>query len=80
MTSWQYGYVKFHTDQTGRKAKIFFQGKPAQRYQGDEADLLAILNSLGAEGWEAISHTYDQSAEGVEDEQWMSILLKRRQE
>ena len=77
MPTWEYGYLKFHTDDDGRKAKLFFEGEQAKRYDGEEADLLAILNSLGQDGWDAISHTYDQSVEGVEEQQWMSILLKR---
>lgn len=78
MTAWEYGYLKFHTEESGRKAKLFFEGKEAKHYQGEQADLLSILNELGGRGWEAISHTYDFPSHGAEeDEQWMSILLKR---
>lgn len=78
MTSWQYAYLKFHTGDDGRQAKLFFADQPAVHYQGDEADLLKILDRLGQDGWEAISHTYDPPASGPGDPlQWMSILLKR---
>lgn len=74
---WEYGYLKFHTGDNGRKAKLFFAGEEAQRFSGDEADLLKLLNDLGSKGWQAFSHTYDFEFNGSEDEQWMSLLLKR---
>lgn len=74
---WEYGYLKFHTGPASRKAKLFFEGQEAARYGGDEADLLKILNDLGRQGWEAFSHTYDFDFDSQDDEQWMSILLKR---
>jgi hypothetical protein len=78
MNTWQYAYLKFHTDESGRQAKLFFAGQPAVHYQGDEADLLKILDRLGADGWEAVSHTYDPPGSVSGDAlQWMSILLKR---
>ena len=78
MTTWEYGYLKFHTDDSKRQAKLFFEGEEAKRYEGDQADLLSILNELGGRGWEAISHTYDFPSHGGEEaEQWMSILLMR---
>ncbi|MDX1601225.1 MAG: hypothetical protein R3191_06915 [Anaerolineales bacterium] len=76
-TQWEYGYLKFHTGTDGRKAKLFFAGEEAQHFSGDDADLLKILQDLGRDGWEAFSHTYDFDLEGHEDEQWMSLLLKR---
>ncbi len=75
--TWEYGYLKFHTGPDGRKAKLFFEGQEADRFAGDDADLLKILNDLGRQGWEAFSHTYDFDWNSHEDEQWMSILLKR---
>lgn len=76
-TVWEYGYLKFHTGEDGRKAKLFFAEQEAERFEGEEADLLLLLDRLGRGGWEAFSHTYDFEIDGEDDEQWMSILLKR---
>jgi hypothetical protein len=78
MTAWQYAYLKFHAGAGGRQAKLYFADQPAARHEGDDADLLSLLNQLGEDGWEAVSHTYDPPGSGAGDDlQWMSILLKR---
>lgn len=76
-TKWEYGYLRFHTDESGRRAKLFLPDGTSHSYEGEGADLLALLNGLGADGWEAFSHTYDFAFDDDQDLQWMSILLKR---
>lgn len=77
MAKWEYGYLRFHTGESGRRAKLFLPAGESESFEGDRADLLALLNRLGREGWEAFSHTYDFALDDRQDLQWMSILLKR---
>lgn len=77
MARWEYGYLRFHTDESGRRAKLFLPDGESNSYSGEQADLLELLNELGGQGWEAFSHTYDLPLNDDQELQWMSILLKR---